>query len=122
MFSAATNFAKRKVFACLKRMSVFREAERTRSTSPDRRKPAERLRAASSTCAWILVDAHPRSHEIFRVNCELAEHPAVLVNKAISARSPNSPLADFRCDLAVCDSLVCGSASADPRSIPASRA
>ena len=99
MFSAATNFAKRKVFACfLKRMSVFREA------------------------AWILVDAHPRSHEIFRVNCELAEHPAVLVNKAISARSPNSPLADFRCDLAVCDSLVCGSASADPRSIPASRA
>jgi hypothetical protein len=27
--------------------------------------------------------AHPRSHEIFRVNCELAEHPDVLVNKLI---------------------------------------
>jgi hypothetical protein len=30
--------------------------------------------------------AHPRSHEIFRVNCELAEHPDVLVSKLISAK------------------------------------
>ena len=30
--------------------------------------------------------AHPRSHEIFRVNCELAEHPDVLVNKLISGK------------------------------------
>jgi hypothetical protein len=28
--------------------------------------------------------AHPHSHEIFRVNCELAEHPDVVVNKLIS--------------------------------------
>ena len=30
--------------------------------------------------------AHPRSHEIFRVNCELAEHPDVLVSKLISGK------------------------------------
>jgi hypothetical protein len=30
--------------------------------------------------------AHPRSHEIFRANCELAEHPDVLVNKLISGK------------------------------------
>src|ERR1700724_2677238 len=30
--------------------------------------------------------AHPRSHEIFRLNCELAAHPDVLVNKLISAK------------------------------------
>jgi hypothetical protein len=30
--------------------------------------------------------AHPRSHEIFRVNCELAEHPDVLVTKLISGK------------------------------------
>jgi hypothetical protein len=30
--------------------------------------------------------AHPRSHEIFRVTCELAEHPDVLVNKLISGK------------------------------------
>ena len=30
--------------------------------------------------------AHPRSHEIFRVNGELAEHPDVLVSKLISGK------------------------------------
>ena len=30
--------------------------------------------------------AHPRSHEIFRVNCELAEHPDVLATKPISGK------------------------------------
>ncbi len=30
--------------------------------------------------------AHPRSHEIFRVNCGLAEHPDVLVCKLISGK------------------------------------
>ena len=30
--------------------------------------------------------AHPLSHEIFRVNSELAEHPDVLVNKLISGK------------------------------------
>jgi hypothetical protein len=30
--------------------------------------------------------AHPRSHEIFRVNCEWAEHPDVLVSKVISGK------------------------------------
>ena len=30
--------------------------------------------------------AHPRSHEIFRVNCELAEHPEVLAIKLISRK------------------------------------
>jgi hypothetical protein len=30
--------------------------------------------------------AHPRSHEIFRVNCELAAHPDVLVTKLISGK------------------------------------
>jgi hypothetical protein len=30
--------------------------------------------------------AHPRSHEIFRLNCELAAHPDVLVNKLISGK------------------------------------
>jgi hypothetical protein len=30
--------------------------------------------------------AHPRSHDIFRVNCELAEHPDVLVIKLISGK------------------------------------
>jgi hypothetical protein len=30
--------------------------------------------------------AHPCSHEIFRVNCELAAHPDVLVNKLISGK------------------------------------
>ena len=30
--------------------------------------------------------AHPRSHEIFRVNCELGEHPDVLVSKLISGK------------------------------------
>jgi len=30
--------------------------------------------------------AHPRSHEIFRVNCELAEHPDVLVCKLVSGK------------------------------------
>jgi len=30
--------------------------------------------------------ANPRSHEIFRVNCELAEHPDVLVCKLISGK------------------------------------
>jgi hypothetical protein len=30
--------------------------------------------------------AHPGSHEIFRVNCALADHPDVLVVKLISAR------------------------------------
>lgn len=30
--------------------------------------------------------AHPRSHEIFRVNCTLAEHPDVLVVKLVSAK------------------------------------
>jgi hypothetical protein len=30
--------------------------------------------------------AHPRSHEIFRMNCELAAHPDVLVNKLISGK------------------------------------
>jgi hypothetical protein len=30
--------------------------------------------------------AHPRSHEIFRVNCELAQHPDVLVSKLISGK------------------------------------
>ena len=29
---------------------------------------------------------HPRSHEIFRVNCELAEHPDVLVCKLVSGK------------------------------------
>jgi hypothetical protein len=30
--------------------------------------------------------AHPKSHEIFRVNCALADHPDVLVVKLISAK------------------------------------
>jgi hypothetical protein len=30
--------------------------------------------------------AHPRSHEIFRVTCDLAEHPDVLVIKLVSAK------------------------------------
>ena len=30
--------------------------------------------------------AHPRSHEIFRVTCELEEHPDVLVNNLISGK------------------------------------
>src|ERR1700682_6233824 len=30
--------------------------------------------------------AHPRSHEIFRVNCALAGHPDVLITKLISAK------------------------------------
>ena len=30
--------------------------------------------------------AHPRSHDIFRVNCELAAHPEVLVTKLISGK------------------------------------
>lgn len=30
--------------------------------------------------------AHPRSHDIFRVNCALAEHPDVLVIKLVSAK------------------------------------
>src|ERR1700730_1512222 len=30
--------------------------------------------------------AHPRSHEIYRLNCELAAHPDVLVNKLISGK------------------------------------
>jgi len=30
--------------------------------------------------------SHPRSHEIFRVNCALADHPDVLVVKLISAK------------------------------------
>jgi hypothetical protein len=30
--------------------------------------------------------AHRRSHEIFGVTCELAEHPDVLVNKLISGK------------------------------------
>jgi hypothetical protein len=30
--------------------------------------------------------AHPRSHEIFRVNCQLAAHPDVLVTKLISGK------------------------------------
>jgi hypothetical protein len=30
--------------------------------------------------------AHPRSHEIFRANCELVAHPDVLVSKLISGR------------------------------------
>jgi hypothetical protein len=30
--------------------------------------------------------AHPRSHEIFRVTCELAKHPDVLVTKLISGK------------------------------------
>ena len=29
---------------------------------------------------------HPRSHEIFRVNCELAEHPDVLMRKLVSGK------------------------------------
>ena len=29
---------------------------------------------------------HPRSHEIFRVNCELAEHPDVLMCKLVSGK------------------------------------
>ncbi len=29
---------------------------------------------------------HPRSHDIFRVNCELAAHPDVLVTKLISGK------------------------------------
>ena len=30
--------------------------------------------------------AHPRSHDIFRVSCDLAEHPDVLVIKLVSAK------------------------------------
>jgi len=30
--------------------------------------------------------AHPLSHDIFRVNCELAEHPDVLVTKLVSGK------------------------------------
>lgn len=30
--------------------------------------------------------AHPRSHDIFRVNCALAEHPDVLVTKLVSGK------------------------------------
>jgi hypothetical protein len=43
--------------------------------------------------------AHPRSHEIFRVTRELAEHPDVLVNKLISGNLPSQgTLAGFSCD------------------------
>jgi len=30
--------------------------------------------------------AHPRSHDIFRVNCALEEHPDVLITKLVSAK------------------------------------
>ena len=30
--------------------------------------------------------AHPRSHDIFQVNCALAEHPDVLITKLVSAK------------------------------------
>ena len=45
--------------------------------------------------------AHPKSHEIFRVNCALADHPDVLVVKLISAKLTYVERALWSCVVAI---------------------
>jgi hypothetical protein len=45
--------------------------------------------------------AHPQSHEIFRVNCALADHPDVLVVKMISAKLTYVERALWPCVVAI---------------------
>ena len=45
--------------------------------------------------------AHPKSHEIFRVNCALADHPDVLVVKLISAKLTYVERALWPCVVAI---------------------
>src|SRR5271169_2680579 len=45
--------------------------------------------------------AHPQSHEIFRVNCALADHPEVIVVKLISAKITYVERALWPCVVAI---------------------
>src|SRR3982074_116519 len=66
-----------RVFACLKKHGLLLQTD---TNLPN---VCGLVTGAPVRGSWW---AHPRSHDIFRVNCELADHPDVLVAKLVSGK------------------------------------